>query len=154
MAEVERIDILLVEDNPGDIRLVTGALAETDLNPSVVCVRDGLEAMRYLRCQPPYGYAPRPILVILDLNLPRMDGRAVLSEIKSDPELALIPVILLSGSDAPQDITASYALHANAYIVKPRDLEGMTETIRSLVDFWLKRVCLPPDHCRPSRGPE
>lgn len=145
MAENKRVDILLVEDNPGDIRLITDALAETDVHPGIHCVRDGIEAMQFLRKETPYEDAPKPAVIILDLNLPRKNGRVVLAEIKSDPALALTPVIVLSGSDAPQDISACYALHANCYIVKPRDLFGMNETIRSLVDFWLQRVKLPPD---------
>jgi CheY-like chemotaxis protein len=143
MAENRRVDILLVEDNLGDIKLITEALAETDLRPDVHCVRDGVEAMRFLRSQAPFEGTPKPAVVVLDLNLPCKDGRAVLAEIKSDPVLAPMPVIILSGSDAPQDISTCYALHANCYLIKPRDLFGMNETIRSLVDFWLQRVKLP-----------
>lgn len=145
MAQTGHVDILLVEDNLGDIKLITEALAETNSRPSVHCVRDGVEAMQFLRRQALFEDAPKPAIVVLDLNLPRKDGRDVLAEIKSDPTLAPTPVIVLSGSDAPQDITACYALHANCYVVKPRDLFGMIETIRSLVDFWLQKVKLPPD---------
>lgn len=145
MKDNKRIDILLVEDNPGDIKLITDALVETDLRPSIYNVRDGVEAMQFLRNQAPFQDSLKPAIVVLDLNLPRKDGRAVLAEIKSDPTLAFIPVIVLSGSDAPQDISTCYALHANCYIVKPRDLFGMNETIRSLVDFWLQKVKLVPD---------
>lgn len=144
MPDSKRTDILLVEDNRGDIMLITQAVAETEVRPEVHCVRDGVEAMRYLRRQAPFEDAPRPAIIILDLNLPRKDGREVLAEIKSDPALAFTPVIVLSGSDAPQDISTCYALHANCYIIKPRDLYGMNETIRSLVDFWLQKVKLPP----------
>ncbi len=143
MSENKRVDILLVEDNLGDIKLITDALAETDTRPRVHCVRDGVEAIRFLRRQPPFEGMPTPAIVVLDLNLPRKDGRAVLAEIKSDSALASTPVIILSGSDAPQDISTCYALHANCYIIKPRDLFGMNETVRSLVDFWLQRVKLP-----------
>jgi len=149
MAENRGVDILLVEDNLGDIRLVTEALAETDIHPSVYCARDGVEAMQFLRREIPFEDAPRPAIIILDLNLPRKDGREVLAEIKSDSALAHTPVIILSGSDAPRDISACYASHANCYIVKPRDLSGLSEAIRCLVDFWLKHVKLPPDHPRP-----
>ena len=145
MIEHKRIDILLVEDNPGDVKLITDALADTDIHPIVHCVRDGVEAMLFLRKQSPFEDAPKPAIILVDLNLPRKDGRAVLAEIKSDPALAPTPVIILSGSDAPQDIAACYASHANCYIIKPRDLFGMNKTIRSLVDFWLQKVKLPPD---------
>ena len=145
MANNKSVDILLVEDNRGDVTLITQALAETDIRPGIRCVRDGIEAMQYLRREVPFEDALKPAIIILDLNLPGKDGRSVLAEIKSDPTLALTPVIVLSGSDAPQDISTCYALHANCYIIKPRDLFGMTETIRSLVDFWLQKVNLPPD---------
>jgi len=145
MTKVPRnIDILLVEDNLGDIKLITDALADTDARPEVCIVRDGYEAMQLLRKRPPYEHAPQPSLVLLDLNLPRKDGRTVLSEIKSDPDLAIIPVVVFSGSDAPQDILACYELHANSYIVKPRDLDGMIAAVISLVDFWLTKATLPP----------
>ncbi len=145
MANNRSVDILLVEDNLGDVTLITQALAETDIRPEIRCVRDGIEAVQNLRKEAPFEDALKPAIIILDLNLPRKDGRAVLAEIKSDPTLALTPVIVLSSSDAPQDISTCYQLHANCYIVKPRDLFGMTETIRSLVDFWLQKVKLPPD---------
>lgn len=140
-----RVDILLVEDNLGDVQLITDALAETELNPELLTIRDGIEALRFLRNELPFQDAPKPAIIILDLNLPRKDGRRVLAEIKSDPALAVIPVIVLSGSDAPQDVSTCYSLHANCYIVKPRDLHGYSDMIRSLVDFWLTRVKLPAD---------
>ena len=143
MAENGSIDILLVEDNPGDIKLITDALVETDMNSSVYSVRNGVEALQFLRKQAKFENAPTPAIVLLDLNLPCKDGREVLAEIKADPALAATPVIVLSGSDAPQDISNCYALHANCYIIKPRDLFGINETMRSLVDFWLKRIRLP-----------
>ena len=145
MAEKKRVDILLVEDNLGDVKLITDALAEADMHPSVHCVRDGIEAMQFLRREAPFEDASKPSIIILDLNLPRKSGRIVLKEIKSDPALALTPVIILSGSDAPQDISTCYALHANCYITKPRDLFDLTETIDCLVDFWFKKVTLPAD---------
>ncbi len=145
MANNRGVDILLVEDNPGDVSLITQALAETDIRPDIRCVRDGIEAMQYLHKEAPFEDALKPSIIIMDLNLPRKDGRAVLAEIKSDPAMASTPVIIFSSSDAPQDISTCYDLHANCYIVKPRDLFGMTEIIRSLVDFWLQKVKLPPD---------
>ncbi len=145
MANNKSVDILLVEDNRGDVPLITQALAETDIRPEIRRVQDGIEAMQYLRREPPFEDALKPAVIILDLNLPRKDGRVVLAEVKSDPTLALTPVIVLSSSDAPQDISTCYELHANCYIVKPRDLFGITEIIRSLVDFWLQKVKLPPD---------
>ncbi len=148
-----RVDILLVEDNLGDIQLITAALEETGAKLRILSIRDGIEAMGFLRNEPPFQDASKPAIIILDLNLPRKDGREVLAEIKSDPALAIIPVIIFSGSDAPQDISACYALHANCYIVKPRDMFGLTETIRSLVDFWLMKVKLPQDP-NPDTGSE
>ncbi len=145
MADEPRVDILLVDDNPGDVRLITEALEETKFRPGILHTKDGLEAMQFLRRQPPFENAQRPAIILLDLNLPRKDGRAVLGEIKSDPGLASIPVIIFSGSDAPQDISACYALHANAYIVKPRDLTGLAETVECLTHFWLGCVKLPAD---------
>jgi len=137
------VDILLIEDNPGDVRLITDALAETDVRPVMRYVKDGVEAMHFLRREAPFESAPRPGIIVLDLNLPRRDGLAVLKAIKSDPVLKLTPVIIFSGSDAPGDITTSYALGANCYIVKPRDLNSFTETVRCIVDLWLKRARVP-----------
>jgi chemotaxis family two-component system response regulator Rcp1 len=145
MHENRLFDILLVEDNPGDIKLITDALAETGVSVNVHSVRDGIDAMRFLRNEPPFEHSPTPAIVLLDLNIPRKDGREVLAEIKSDPVLGLKPVVIFSGSDAPQDISACYSLHANCYVVKPRDLFELTDTVNSLVDFWLKRVKLPPN---------
>jgi len=138
-----RVDILLVEDNLGDIQLFTEAIEETAADLKIFSIRDGIEAIKFLRNEPPYQDAPKPAIILLDLNLPGKDGRKILAEIKSDPALAIIPVVIFSGSDAPQDVSACYSLHANCYIVKPRDLSGLTETIRSLVDFWLMKVKLP-----------
>lgn len=143
MTKNKPVDILLVEDSLGDIKLIMDALEEIDTRPTLHIVRDGIKAMQFLRREAPFKDEPRPAIIILDLNLPRKDGRAVLKEIKSDPALALTPVIVFSGSDAPQDISTCYALCANCYIVKPRDLSGFTETIHCLVDFWLNKVKLP-----------
>jgi len=145
MANNKELDILLVEDNPGDVALITQALAETDIHPVLHRVADGIEAMQFLRRQAPFENAIKPAIIILDINLPKKSGQDVLAEIKSDPVLALIPVIVFSSSDSPEDVSACYALYANCYIVKPRDLPGMTETIRSLVNFWLKTVKLPAE---------
>jgi two-component system, chemotaxis family, response regulator Rcp1 len=145
MADNKQAHILLVEDNRGDIMLITQAVAETDVRPEIHCVGDGIEAMQFLRRQATFKDVPKPAIIILDLNLPRKDGRAVLAEVKSDPTLASTPVIVLSGSDAPQDISTCYALHANCYITKPRDLFGLTDTVKSLVDFWFTKVKLPAD---------
>lgn len=144
MPNSRRVDILLVEHDTGDARLITDALAETDVTPGVSHVRDGVEAMLFLRREAPFADAPRPRIILLDLNLPGMDGRAVLRAVKSDPSLAFTPIIVFSGSDAPNDIITCYAAGANCYIVKPRDRHGFTETFRSLVDFWCKRVTLSP----------
>ncbi len=144
MAEISFVDILLVEHNSGDIRLITDSLIEIAIKPSLSVVWNGIEAMQFLRQEPPFEEAPRPRIIIMDLNLPGKHGIVVLKEIKSDPTLALTPVIVLSGSDAPQDISTCYSLCANCYLVKPRNLYDYTETIRSLVDFWLKKVRLPP----------
>jgi len=153
MTQDNRIDILLIEDNLGDIQLITEALEETGFGPKIISIRNGIEAIKFLRREPPFQDAPKPSVIILDLNLPGRDGRGILAEVKTDPNLAVTPVIVLSGSDAPQDITACYALHANCYIVKPRDLHGLNEAIRSLVDFWLMKVKLPPEP-RPDMGSE
>ncbi len=143
MSDMRSVDILLVEDNPGDVRLITDALAESRIEAGVSHVRDGIEAMQFLRREAPFEDAPRPRIIVLDLNLRGKDGRVVLKEIRSDPVMSLTPVIVFSGSDAPQDIFTSYAARANCYVVKPRDLDTFIETIRSLADFWLKRVKLP-----------
>lgn len=138
-------NILLVEDNAGDIRLITEALKDTEIQLTLSVAKDGVEAMEFLRRAGQFGSAPRPSIVILDLNLPARNGREVLAEVKSDPGLKRLPVIVLSGSNSPQDILTSYDLNANCYIVKPRDLDDLMATMRSLVDFWLKRVRLPED---------
>lgn len=146
MSDDSHVDILLIEHSSGDIRLIVDALAETDSKPVISNVRDGVEAILFLRRQPPFEDAPQPRIIILDLNLPGRDGRDVLKEIKTDPALKLTPVIVFSGSDAPNDIINCYATYANCYIVKPRDLYSFTESIRSLVEFWLKTVKLPTEY--------
>lgn len=142
------VDILFVEHNAGDVRLITDALKEIDPQLETRVVWNGIEAVQFIHRKPPFEEAPRPRIVIMDLNLPLKHGREVLNEIKSDPALAPLPMIVLSGSDAPQDISACYALGANCYLVKPRNLNDYNETIRSLTDFWLRKARLPSDEER------
>ena len=138
------IEILLVEDNPGDVRLTKEALKEGKVMNVLNTVEDGEEALAYLRRQGPYAQATRPDLVLLDLNLPKKSGREVLAEIKEDPDLKRIPVVILTVSEAEQDIIKSYNLHANCYITKPVNLEQFIEVVKSIEDFWLTVVLLPP----------
>jgi chemotaxis family two-component system response regulator Rcp1 len=137
------IDILLVEDNPGDVRLTLESLNEAKVRNNLHVARDGVEALEFLRRQGPFADAVRPDLILLDLNLPRMDGREVLAEVKSDPDLMSIPVVVLTTSSAEQDILHSYQLQANCYITKPVDLEQFIKVVRSIEDFWLTVVTLP-----------
>jgi chemotaxis family two-component system response regulator Rcp1 len=138
------IEILMVEDNPGDVRLTVEALKEGKVRNNFHTVEDGVEAMAFLRRQGRYAEAPRPDLILLDLNLPKMNGREVLAEIKEDPELRRIPVVILTVSKAEQDILKSYNLHANCYITKPVDLDQFLEVVKSIENFWLTVVMLPP----------
>jgi two-component system, chemotaxis family, response regulator Rcp1 len=138
------IEILMVEDNPGDVRLTVEALKEGKVRNNFHTVEDGVEALAFLRRQGPYTDAPRPDLVLLDLNLPKKNGREVLAEIKQDPELKRIPVVILTVSQAEQDILKSYNLHANCYITKPVDLEQFLAVVKSIENFWLSVVMLPP----------
>jgi CheY-like chemotaxis protein len=137
------VEILLVEDNPGDARLTREALKEGKIRNSLHHAIDGVEAMAFLRREDKYQDAPVPDIVLLDLNLPRKDGREVLSEMKQDPRLRSIPVVVLTTSEAEQDIVRTYELHANCYITKPVDLEKFIEIIRAIEDFWLAVVRLP-----------
>lgn len=137
------IEILLVEDNPGDVRLTVEALKEAKVRNNLHVAPDGVEAMEFLRRTGAHAEAPRPDLVLLDLNLPRKDGREVLQEIKTDPDLDLIPVVVLTTSQAEQDVLESYQLHANAYVTKPVDLERFLQVVRSIENFWLEIVRLP-----------
>ena len=138
------IQVLLVEDNPGDVRLTREAFRDAKMHLEMHVARDGVAAMEFLRRQGDYPNSPRPDLILLDLNLPRKDGREVLAEIKGDPSLKAIPVVILTTSAADADIERSYLLHANCYISKPVDLEGFLTVIRSIDDFWLSVVKLPP----------
>ncbi len=137
------IEILLVEDNPADVRLTREALKEEKLTNNLSVVSDGIEAMAFLRREGPYAGARRPDLILLDLNLPRKDGREVLEEVKSDPDFKVIPVVVLTSSKAEEDIVRSYRLHANCYISKPVDLSQFLEVVRSIQEFWLTIVRLP-----------
>ena len=138
------LEILLVEDNPGDARLAQEALKEGSLLSRLTVVVDGVEAMSYLRREGRYSEAPRPHLVLLDLNIPRKDGRQVLAEIKADPDLRRIPVVVLTTSQAEQDVMRSYDLHANCYVTKPVDLDRFIAVVRSIEEYWCSVVTLPP----------
>jgi len=140
---LQPVEILLVEDNPGDVELTLEALDEARLRNRVHVANDGVVAMQFLRREGPHTEAPRPDLVLLDLNMPKKDGREVLREIKNDPDLRRIPVVVLTTSEAEQDVLNAYEHRANAYIVKPVDFEQFFRTIRSLEDFWLTVVRLP-----------
>jgi two-component system, chemotaxis family, response regulator Rcp1 len=137
------IEILLVEDNPGDVDLTTELFAASKITNRISVVADGVEAMAFLRREGKYANAPAPDLMLLDLNLPRMDGRAVLEQIKNDPQLRTLPVVILTSSEAESDIARSYNLHANCYCTKPVRLEEFAKVIASIEDFWLKIVRLP-----------
>ncbi|NVB79514.1 MAG: response regulator [Kofleriaceae bacterium] len=139
------IEILLVEDNPADVRLTQEALKEGKVRNNLYVARDGVEALEYLMRVGKFANAVRPDLVLLDLNLPRKDGREVLQVIKADSELKSIPVVVLTTSSAEADIMRSYKLHANCYITKPVDLEQFVKVIKSIDDFWLTVVRLPSD---------
>jgi len=140
---VKPIEILLVEDSPGDVRLTQEILKDTKVRNNLHVVGDGVEAMAFLRHEDKYANMPRPDLVLLDLNLPEKDGREVLAEIKSDEKLKSIPVVVLTVSQAEEDILKAYGLHANCYISKPIDLNQFIKVVKSIEDFWLTIVKLP-----------
>ncbi len=142
--ECRPIEILMVEDNPGDVRLTVEALKEGKVRNNFNTVGDGEAALAFLRRQGDYAGAPRPDLVLLDLNLPKKNGREVLAEIKEDPDLRRIPVVILTVSKAEQDILKTYNLHANCYITKPVDLDQFLTVVKSIENFWLTVVMLPP----------
>jgi two-component system, chemotaxis family, response regulator Rcp1 len=142
---VKPINILLVEDNPGDADLAREALESSKFNNNLQVVDDGEKAMAFLHREGPYSDAPRPDLILLDLNLPKKDGRQVLAEIKADPQLMRIPVVILTTSRAEEDVLKTYNLHANCYITKPIDLNQFLHVVRSIEDFWLSIVVLPPN---------
>jgi len=142
---VRPIEILLVEDNPGDVRLTQEALKEGKVRNNLRVAWNGVEALSYLRREGEYASAVRPDLILMDLNLPLKDGREVLGEIKSDPSLRRIPVVILTTSQAEEDIIRAYDLHVNCYITKPVDLDQFIRIVRSIEDFWLSIVRLPAD---------
>jgi two-component system, chemotaxis family, response regulator Rcp1 len=141
----ELIDILLVEDNPGDVRLTQEALKDSKILNNLSIVGDGVEAMAFLRKEGKYADVARPDLVLLDLNLPKKDGRDVLKEVKEDPILRRIPVVILTTSRSEQDILKTYDLHANCYINKPVDLDQFVNVVKSIENFWFSIVKLPPE---------
>lgn len=141
--DLRPIEILLVEDNPGDARLTREALREGKIRNHLHHTRDGVEALAFLRREGAFAAAPTPDIILLDLNLPRKDGREVLAELKEDPRLRLVPVVVLTTSEAEQDVLRTYELHANCYITKPVDLEQFISVVRSIDDFWLSVVRLP-----------
>ncbi len=145
------VEILLVEDSPGDIRLTVEAMKDAKVVNRLSVVKDGEEALAFLHREGRYREAVRPDLILLDLNLPKKDGREVLAEIKEDPELRRIPVVVLTTSTAEQDIFKTYDLHANCYITKPVDLEQFMRVVRLVDDFWLTIVKLPSDGTRDER---
>jgi CheY-like chemotaxis protein len=137
------IDVLLVEDDPGDELMIREAFEHHDIRHTLHHVADGVEAMRFLRQEDAYAASPRPDLILLDLNLPRMDGRQVLRQVKGDPGLRAIPIVVLTTSDADEDILRSYELHANAYVTKPVDFDDFIEVVRMTDDFFVNIVKLP-----------
>jgi chemotaxis family two-component system response regulator Rcp1 len=141
--------ILLVEDNPADVRLTQEALLSGKVQHELHLARDGMEAMAFLRRADPFQKAPRPDLILLDLNMPRKDGREVLAEIKTDPDLTRIPVIILTTSQDQEDIRKTYDLYANGYIVKPVDVEQFFKVIRQIKEFWMSIVVLPANERKP-----
>jgi CheY-like chemotaxis protein len=148
MADRERVappvEILLVEDNPGDVRLTKEALKEGKVYNNLHWAKDGVEALEFLKRQGKNANAPRPDIILLDLNLPKKDGREVLAVIKNDADLKHIPVVVLTTSEAEEDVLKSYALHANCYVTKPVDLEKFIQVVQSIDRFWLTVVTLPP----------
>ncbi|MDX1661783.1 MAG: response regulator [Gemmatimonadota bacterium] len=145
----EPAEVLLVEDNPGDVELTREALAESKVAVNLSIVPDGVEAMAFLEREGEYADAPRPDLIILDLNMPRLDGREVLKRIKDDRALSTIPVVVLTTSEAEEDVLESYELHANAYVNKPLDFDRFTDIVRRIDEFWFTIVRLPGDESSP-----
>ena len=141
---IKTVEILLVEDNPGDADLAIDAFAHCKLKNNLHVVTDGEAAMNFLHRETPYKEMPRPDLILLDLNLPKKDGREVLAEIKENPRLKSIPVVVLTTSQAEEDILKTYSLHANCYLTKPLHVEQFFKLVRSIENFWLSIVVLPP----------
>lgn len=138
------IEILLAEDNPGDAKLTRKALENGDIRNNLHVASDGVEAMQFLRQEGGYADAPRPDLLLLDLNMPKKDGRQVMEDMEADPSLRRIPVVVLTSSDAEEDIVRSYELNANAYLTKPVDFDGFVDIVNRLEDFWFEVVKMPP----------
>jgi chemotaxis family two-component system response regulator Rcp1 len=136
------LDVLLVEDNPGDVRLTLETFRDANKSARLHLAANGVEAMAFMRRQGGYALAPRPVLILLDLNLPKMDGREVLAEVKGDIDLKTIPIVILTTSDTESDITRSYQLQANCYLTKPVRLEEFENLVRSINDFWLTKAKL------------
>jgi chemotaxis family two-component system response regulator Rcp1 len=141
--ETRVIEILLVEDNPADARLTREALRDAKVQNNLSVVDDGVEALAFLQREGAYDKSPRPDLILLDLNLPRKDGRQVLAEIKADPDLKMIPVVILTTSTAEEDVLNSYGLHANAYVKKPVDFSQFLRVVQAIEEFWLTLVTFP-----------
>ncbi|PSB39797.1 response regulator [filamentous cyanobacterium Phorm 46] len=140
---VKPVEILLIEDSPSDADLAREVLGQGQILNNLHFVEDGVEAIKFLRRKAPYLSVPRPDLILLDLHLPKKSGMEVLEEIKTDPKLKLIPVVILSTSAAPEDIIKSYSLHANCYITKPVDFVQFTKVVRLIEEFWIEVVKLP-----------
>lgn len=143
MQNFRPVNILLIEDNPGDVRLAQEAFKEGKYNVNLEVVMDGLEALKFLHKETPYQDVITPDLILLDLNLPKKDGREVLQEVKSDPDLKCIPIVVLTTSNAQQDILKSYNLHVNSYINKPVDFDKFFDIIQTIEEFWLHTAILP-----------
>ena len=145
LSNIRPVEILLVEDNPGDVRLTQEALEESKLYNNLTVVTDGVEAMRCLRKEGKYAGATRPDIILLDLNLPKKDGREVLAEIKTDEKLKLIPIVILTTSSNEEDILKSYGLHANCYVTKPVDFDEFIKIVQAVHNFWFSIVKLPAE---------
>jgi len=141
---MQEVEILLVEDDPGDVRLTQEALKDSKLRNNLSVAEDGVAALAFLRREGEFTNAPKPDIILLDLNLPRKDGREVLAEIKEDEVLRRIPVVVLTTSDADEDILTSYNLHANCYITKPVDMNCFVQIVKTIEGFWFSIVKLPP----------
>lgn len=144
MTTPRAIEILMVEDNPGDVRLTREALKDHKIWNELHVVEDGAAALDFLHRRPPYEHVPRPDLMLLDLNLPRKDGREVLAAVKSDDSLKTIPVVILTTSQAEEDVVRAYKLNANCYVTKPVDFGQFTRIVQAIEHFWLTVVTLPP----------
>lgn len=145
-SDLRPVEILMVEDNPGDVRLTQEAFRDGRIRNHLNVVDDGEKALAYLRRQSPFADQPRPDLILLDLNLPRRDGREVLAEIKLDPELRRIPVVVLTTSQSDEDILRTYDLHANCYVTKPFEFQNFLDVVKMIEHFWLSVVSLPATH--------